>query len=70
MKLTAGSTLVEYQNSVIQVGGSANVVDLSNHALYQLSSPHGNWTLMNQELKRGGYYDVAFLIPDELAKCN
>ena len=61
------STMVEYQDSVILVGGSFQV---DGYHLYQLSSPTGTWMKMKHVLKRRRNYHVSFLIPDELATCQ
>jgi len=61
------SNMVEYQNTVILVGGFLGV---DGFHMYQLSSPSGTWTVMKQVLKNRGYYHVSFLIPDELVTCR
>ena len=62
------SRMIEFENSVILIGGGYEEVDGKN--LYQLSSPNGRWTQMRQTLKEGRMSHVAFLIPDELVDCQ
>ena len=61
------STLVEYQNGLILVGGKNTGAD--NH-FYQLSSPRGPWITMEQTLIQERYLQTAFLIPDKIANCH
>ena len=62
-RATGYSTMTEYNNSVILVGG------LSNKYLYQLSSPDGTWVEMKQTLKERRAAHVAFLVPDDIVNC-
>ena len=59
--------MVEYQNSVILVGGEGGV---KGQEMYQLSSPDGPWVEMQQTLKEGRTKHVAFLIPDQIVDCH
>jgi hypothetical protein len=59
--------MVEYQDGVILIGGSRNP-DPYNANLYQLSSPTGAWTKMEQTFY--GTLHVSFLVPDELVHCH
>ena len=70
--LISGSSMIEFQNSVILIGGDneANSEDFDGKGLYQLSSPNGEWTKMRQNLKEKRMSHVAFLIPDELVDCQ
>ena len=61
------STMIEFNNSVILIGGAANV---DGHHLYQLSSPDGEWKEMKQTMKKNRSKHVAFLVPDELVNCH
>ena len=63
-KKAKDSSMIEYNNSVILVGGS------DGHHLYQLSSPNGPWIKMKQTLKQKGGFHVSFLVPDELVNCH
>jgi hypothetical protein len=58
------STMNEFQNGVILIGGENQV------ELYQLTSPNGTWTKMKQTLKEERFGHVSFLIPDELVNCH
>ena len=66
--LISDSKMIEFQNSVILIGGGYTHVD--GKGLYQLSSPNGEWTKMRQTLREGRMSHVAFLIPDELVDCQ
>ena len=66
--LISDSRMIEFQNSVILIGGGYTHVD--GKGLYQLSSPNGEWTKMRQTLREGRMSHVAFLIPDELVDCQ
>ena len=61
------SAMVEYQNSVILVGGEGGI---DGQEMYQLSSPDGPWVEMQQTLKEGRTKHVAFLIPDQIVDCH
>ena len=61
------STLIEYQNSVVLIGGEQGV---DGQHLYQLSSPNGTWVEMKQTLKEKRSRHVSFLVPDELVNCH
>ena len=61
------SSMVEFQNSVILVGGDGSV---DGQHLYQLSSTSGPWVKMKQTLKEPRAKHVSFLIPDRLANCH
>jgi 16S rRNA U516 pseudouridylate synthase RsuA-like enzyme len=63
-KAIFASTMNEFQNGVILIGGENQV------ELYQLTSPNGTWTKMKQTLKEGRYGHVSFLVPDELVNCH
>jgi hypothetical protein len=58
------STMNEFQNGVILIGG------YYQFDLYQLTSPNGTWTKMRQTLKEARYAHVSFLVPDELVNCH
>ena len=62
---TFGSRMIEYQDSVILVGGS-NL----EKKLFQLFSPKGPWIQMKQTLKTERSYHVAFLVPDDIVNCH
>ena len=60
------ATMVEYNNTVILVGGGEDA-----NQLYQLSSPKGLWVEMKQTLKsKRAAGHVAFLVPDEIVNCH
>jgi hypothetical protein len=66
------SQMVEDQNGgVVLVGGSSDSVDYLD-TLFHL--PHGGadaeWIRMEQKLKLGRYYHVAFLVPDNNVDCS
>ena len=61
------STLIEFQGSVVLIGGQGKV---DGFHLYQLDSPTGNWIEMKQALKEQRSDSIAFLIPDELVDCH
>ncbi len=61
------STMVEYTNSVILIGGEEGV---DGRTLYQLTSPKGNWVEMKQSLTLPRSRHVSFLVPDELVNCH
>ncbi len=61
------STMVEYQNSVVLIGGFGGA---DGRHLYQLSSPNGTWVEMKQTLKEKRFQHVSFLVPDELVNCH
>ena len=78
-----GSTMIEYNNSVILIGGGlfTTVEQKINNKLndfgyldglhlYQLFSPNGTWIQMKQTLKTRRKSHVAFLVPDELVNCH
>jgi hypothetical protein len=58
-----GSSLIEYQNGLIIVGGWAY------RHLYYLSSPSETWVKMKHLLKEPEENPVALLIPDSLINC-
>jgi len=58
------SNMIEYNNSVILIGGYYNL------RLLQLSSPKGPWIEMKQTLKKKIFGHVSFLVPDELVNCH
>ena len=60
-------SMIEFQNSVILVGGDGGV---GGQHLYQLSSTSGPWVEMKQTLKEPRAKHVSFLIPDGLANCH
>jgi len=60
------ATVVEYQNSIILIGGEGEV---DGRHLYQLSSPNGTWIEMKQTLKENRKYHASFLVPDEFVNC-
>ncbi len=64
------ATMVEYNNSVIIIGGSNDVGWRKRNDLYQLFSPKGPWIKMRQTLKEKRSSHVSFLVPDELVSCN
>ena len=59
--------MIEYEKSVIFVGGSDGV---DGKHLYQLDSPQGQWKELDQVLKTRRSMHVAFLIPDEFVNCS
>jgi len=59
-----GSTMIEYNNSVILIGGG------NGRTLFQLSSPNGPWIKMRQKLKYFRDDHVSFLVPDEIVNCH
>jgi hypothetical protein len=61
------STMIEFQNSVILIGGELGV---DGRHLYQLTSPSGTWVEMKQTLKEPRAGHVSFLVPDELVNCH
>jgi hypothetical protein len=63
----SGSTMNSFQNRVILIGGTGQV---DGTHLYQLSSPNGTWTTMQQMLKARRSHHVSFLVPDELVCCH
>jgi hypothetical protein len=63
---TYGSPMIEYQGSVIIVGGDEQS---GRRHLYQLSSPVEPWVLMKQTLKYDHFLQVSFFVPDELVNC-
>ncbi len=60
------SRIVEFENSVILVGGREG---LDGKHLYQLDSPTGSWTLLPHKLKEARSSHVTFFIPDEITNC-
>jgi len=61
------STMTEYKNSFILVGGYSGV---DGQHLYQLSSPTGLWLEMKQTLREKRSMHVSFLVPDEIVNCH
>jgi len=66
-KKVTGSTMVEFNNSVILIGGWGGV---NSHQLYRLSSPNGTWTEMKQVTQNRRFNHVSFLVPDEIVNCK
>ena len=63
------STLVEYDSSVVLIGGSSeDDEDNSGHNLYQLVAPNKSWKKMNQTMKMKRSWHVSFLVPDDLTE--
>ena len=62
-----GSVMVEYNDSLVLIGGFGEV---DGRHFYQLTSQDGPWIEMEQTLPIGKYYHLAFLIPDELTDCQ
>ena len=65
-KAAGFATVVEFQNSIILVGGKGEV---DKRHLYQLTSPNGTWIEMKQTLKEERWYHASFLVPDEFVNC-
>jgi len=63
------STMIEYNNSVILIGGNPWADKLPDNML-QLSSPKGPWTEMSKPFMEGEGSLVGFLVPDELVNCH
>ena len=61
------ATAVEFQNSIILIGGE---VTMDGNNTYKLSSPNGTWVQMKQRLKEPRFCHAAFLVPDELVNCH
>ena len=68
-KPVTGSTMIEYNNSVILIGGGS-FADDDFRQMYQLSSPNGPWIKTRQTLKKERAAHVSFLVPDELVNCH
>ena len=66
-KTVLGATMVEFENSVILIGGEGEV---DGFHLYQLNSPGGPWLEMKQTLKEARSRHVSFLVPDDLVNCH
>jgi len=66
-KTASHGTVVEFNNSIVLVGGKGEV---DGRHLYKLSSPNGTWTEMKQTLNESRYYHASFFVPDELVDCN
>ena len=66
-KAVGFGTMVEFQNTVIFVGGKG---DADGRNLYQLSSPDGTWTEMKQTLRYPRIAHTSFLVPDDLVNCH
>jgi len=64
------STLIEYKNSLILIGGNSEEVYKLPDNMLQLSSPKGPWTEMSQPFIQGKGSHVAFLVPDEIVNCH
>ena len=60
-------SMIEFQNSVILVGGDGGV---DGQHFFQLSSTSGPWVKMKQFLKEPRAMHVSFLIPDAIANCH
>ena len=67
---TAYGQMVEFDNSVILIGGMGMSPEMDGQHLYQLSSAEGSWIEMSQTLNEKRIEHVAFLIPDELVICH
>ena len=67
---TAYAQMVEFNNSVILVGGIGMVPEMDGQHLYRLTSANGPWIEMNQVLREKRIEHVAFLVPDELVICH
>jgi len=63
--ISYAAAMVEYNNTVILVGGGEDA-----NQLYQLSSPKESWVQMKQTLKRKRAGHIAFLVPDEIVNCH
>jgi hypothetical protein len=61
------STIVEFNNTLILVGGDHGVDGLH---MYQLSDREGHWVEMKQILKQGRNRHLSFLVPDEVVNCH
>ena len=61
------STIVEFNNTVILVGGDHGV---DGRHMYQLSDPEGRWVEMKQILKQSRNRHLSFLVPDEIVNCH
>ena len=59
-------SMVEFEDSVILIGGSEGV---DGYHLYKLDSPFGPWVDMEQTLPEKHDRGVAFLVPDDLVNC-
>ncbi len=66
-KSVKNATMIEYDNSVILIGGRGAV---DGFHMYQLSSPYGPWVEMKQTLRKNRMNHVSFLVPDELVQCH
>jgi hypothetical protein len=61
------ATMIEFNNSLVMIGGTGNV---DGHHMYQLTSLDDDWKEMKQTLKKLISNHVAFLVPDELVNCH
>jgi hypothetical protein len=64
-----GSSMIQYQNSVILVAGRLGNPEPRN-LMFQLKAPDGSWSTMRQSLMKPRYVHVAFLVPDNLVNCH
>ena len=60
------AAMVQFRESVVLVGGEGETF---GRDLYQLTSPGGSWTRLNQTLSAPRSRHVAIMIPDELTSC-
>jgi hypothetical protein len=67
---TAYAQMLEFEKSVILIGGMGMSPEMDGRHLYQLSSADGTWIEMKPVLNEKRIEHVAFLIPDELAICQ
>jgi hypothetical protein len=68
-RVISRSAMVEYNNSVILIGGWG-YYSSDGRRMYSLSSPNETWIGMQQDLKKKRYDHVSFLVPDELVNCT
>ena len=62
--------MVEYEDSVIVIGGLTGNDLIKEDRLYRHYFPFGNWIEMKQTLKEKRGVHVSFLIPDHLVTCQ
>ncbi len=71
INILASQMIEDPNGGVILVGGISDLT-INEDSLYQLQ--HGGvgavWTKMEQKLKIGRYWHVAFLVPDYMVDCS
>jgi hypothetical protein len=68
---TEFATMVEYEKSLLLVGGKDGQYHDHGLHLWQLTSPMDEkWIKLDQHLDEPRFFNVAFIVPDKILDCE